>query len=101
MRAFQTRRSGCSFIHADGGRRNPVFSAAALMPSAGIASLINRRLFMALSALTPGCARAFGRYLPVYNERIAIRWKASACLKHRRRRALSLHALLARGETPA
>src|SRR5215472_11803352 len=64
VRAFQTRRSGCSFIHElpTGVAENPVFSAAALMPSAGIASLINRRLFMALSALTPGCARAFGRW---------------------------------------
>jgi len=53
VRAFQTRRSGCSFIHADGGRRNPVFSAAALMPSAGIASLINRRFFWRCQHLRP------------------------------------------------
>ena len=36
--------------------------------------------------------------LPVYNERIATRWKTSACPRHRRRHARSLRALLAHGE---
>ena len=55
MRAFQTRRSGCSFIHElpTGVAENPAFSAAALMPSAGIASLINRRFFWRCQHLRP------------------------------------------------
>src|ERR1700730_10082868 len=43
---------------ADRTCRNPVLSAAALMPSAGIGSLIKSRVFLALSTLAFGGARA-------------------------------------------
>ena len=63
MRAFQTRRSGCSFIHElpTGAAETPSFQRQRSCHRQASQSLINRRFFLALSALTPGCARAFGR----------------------------------------
>ena len=64
MRAFQTWRSGCSFIRElpTGAAETPSFQQQRSCHRQASQSLINRRFFMALSALTPACARAFGRW---------------------------------------
>ena len=63
MRAFQTWRSGCSFIGElpTGAAETPSFQQQRSCHRQASQSLINRRFFLAPSALTPGCARAFGR----------------------------------------
>src|SRR5215472_8206704 len=60
VRAFQTRRSGCSFIDElpTGAAETPSFQRQRSCHRQASQSLINRRFFLALSALTPGCARA-------------------------------------------
>jgi hypothetical protein len=61
VHAFQTGRSGCSFMHElpTGAAETPSFQRQRSCHRQASQSLINRRFFPALSALTPGCAALY------------------------------------------